>query len=177
MQQRLMTARILWGALLASTVMFLVVLQFAKNPDPELIPLMPPLLGLVALGVAVVSVALPSYQVKTVLGKSDVAVTEEADPNASGIIPYRDAPKRRVFARPEQAEITAFMAYQPALILGCALSESVALFGFVLGFLGHSPAIYLPFFAVAWGLFAIRFPTRARVRAPLEKAKDAVFPA
>jgi len=177
MQQRLMTARILWGALFASTVMFLVVLQVAKNPHPEPIPLMAPMLGLVALGIAVVSFLLPSYQLKTVLTRSNVVVTEEADPTASGIIPYRDAPKRRVFAKPEQALATAFMAYQTPLILGCALSESIALFGFVLGYLGHPPLVYLPFFVLAWGLLAVRFPTLARVRRPLEKAKDAVFPA
>lgn len=171
-----MTVRILWGALLASTVMFLVVLLFVPNEHPNPMPILPPAFGVMALGMAVLSFALPSQQQKSALTRASVAVTEEADPNASGIIPYRDAPKRRVFADPKAAETTAFVAYQTPFILGCALSESIALFGFVIGFLGHPAPFFMPFFALSWLLLAVRFPTLARVRAPLERAKSAVFP-
>jgi F0F1-type ATP synthase membrane subunit c/vacuolar-type H+-ATPase subunit K len=52
--------------------------------------------------------------------------------------------------------------YQTAAILGLALTESVALFGFVLAFLGFSPASYMPFFGVAWIIFVLRFPQSTR---------------
>ena len=45
-----------------------------------------------------------------------------------------------------------------AFILGMALTESVALFGFVLGFQNFATTIYVPFFAVAWIVFVLRFP-------------------
>ncbi|MBK7583106.1 MAG: hypothetical protein IPI67_23270 [Myxococcales bacterium] len=176
MQQRLMTPRILWAAMLFSTVVFLFIVFTVKNPETNPIPLMPPALGFVALVVAAVSVILPAHQQRNALAQNKLELAEAADPNASSIIPDRDAPKRRVFANAKAAEKAAFMAYQTGLILGCALSESVALFGFVLGFQGHPPQFFLPFFVVSWILFAVRFPTLDRVLVPLEKATGAVLP-
>jgi hypothetical protein len=49
-------------------------------------------------------------------------------------------------------------AYQTAAILGLALTEAVALFGFVLGFLGFAPTSFGPFFGAAWVVFVLRFP-------------------
>lgn len=45
-----------------------------------------------------------------------------------------------------------------AAILGLALTESVAMFGFVLAFLGHPIVAYAPFFGVSWLCFLLRFP-------------------
>lgn len=176
MHPRLLTPRILWGALLASTVLFLVVLLLQPHAPSQPMPILPPALGVMALGLAVFSFVLPMQQQRATLQRAKVEVTDAPDPNASGIIPYRDAPKRRVFADPAAAETAAFVAYQTPLILGCALSEAIATFGFVLGFLGHPPAVFLPFFVLSWILIAVRFPTLARVRGPLERAKGAVFP-
>ncbi|MBK8996524.1 MAG: hypothetical protein IPM35_12355 [Myxococcales bacterium] len=176
MHPRLVTPRILWGALLASTVLFLAVLFFVPHEHAAPMPILPPALGVVAIGLGIFSFVLPMQQQRTVLQQAKVEITEAPDPNASGVIPYRDAPKRRVFADPKAAENKAFACYQTPLILGCALSEAIAIFGFMLGFLGHPPALFLPFFVASWVLIAVRFPTLARVRGPLEKAKGAVFP-
>ncbi|GMV17496.1 MAG: hypothetical protein HS104_00135 [Polyangiaceae bacterium] len=176
MHPRLLTPRILWGALLASTVLFLVVLFVQPHPPSIATPILAPALGAVAIGLAIFSFVLPMQQQRTVLQQAKVEITEAPDPNASGVIPYRDAPKRRVFADPKAAENTAFVNYQTSLILGCALSEAIAIFGFMLGFLGHPPVVFLPFFVASWVLIGVRFPTLARVRGPLEKAKGAVFP-
>lgn len=46
-------------------------------------------------------------------------------------------------------------------VLGLALTEAVALFGFVLGFLNAPMTTYLPFFAAAWLVFLLRFPRRS----------------
>lgn len=48
------------------------------------------------------------------------------------------------------------------MILACALRESVVLYGFVLGFLGHPPVVWAPFAVGALGLAAL-VPTEARV--------------
>lgn len=176
MHPRLVTARILWGALLTSTVLVLVVLFMVPREPVAPMPILAPALGVVAIGLGIFSFVLPMQQRQRVLRDAKVGLTEAPDPNPSSVIPYRDAPKRLVFADPKAAETTAFASYQVALIVGCALCEAIALFGFMLGFLGHPPAVFLPFFVASWGLMAARFPTMARVRGPLEKAKGAVFP-
>jgi len=175
MAQRLMTVRILWFSLLVSTAMFLVVLVFAKNPEPNRMPILPPAFGVMALGLAVLSFVIPGQVQRTACARASLQLTEQADPNASSVIPYRDAPKRLVFADLEQASRAAFVAYQPAMIIGCSLCEAIALSGFVIAYMGHPLPLALPFFALSWLLFALRFPTLARVRGPLEKAKGAVF--
>lgn len=171
-----MTPRILWGAIYFSTFLFLVVLVVQPGPRPEPQPVMAYAFAVLGLGLAVVSFTLPVILRKNAFDKVRLEITEAADPNASGIIPYRDAPKRRVFADPTAAMGTAFAVYQTTLILGCALNEAIALFGFMLGFLGHPPQVFMPFFVLAWLLFPFRFPTLARVLEPLEKAKGAAFP-
>ena len=52
--------------------------------------------------------------------------------------------------------------YLTTLILALALAESVATFGLVLGFLGAPATVVVPFFAVAWILMVIRFPTQEK---------------
>ncbi|MGZ3424801.1 MAG: hypothetical protein ACXWUG_05275 [Polyangiales bacterium] len=48
--------------------------------------------------------------------------------------------------------------FQTAAILGLAMTEAIALFGLVLGFQGFDLPVFLPFFVVAWLVFALRFP-------------------
>jgi hypothetical protein len=56
--------------------------------------------------------------------------------------------------------------YLTTLILALALAESVATFGLVLGFLGAPATVVVPFFAVAWILMVIRFPTQEKLDRP-----------
>ncbi len=53
--------------------------------------------------------------------------------------------------------------YITTLILALALAESIAIFGLVLGFLGAPATVVVPFFAVAWVLMIIRFPTQEKL--------------
>src|SRR5512141_3440963 len=123
----LQTPRLPWGALL-----------FTVHPEPQpLQPLLPPLFGVVSLVIAVVSFMLPAQGYKQIVQRQKPEIAEEADQQGSDIIPYRDAPKRRVFASPTDARRMARIAFQTPFILGMALSEAIALFGFALGFLGH----------------------------------------
>lgn len=168
--------RILWAALLVATAIFLVVVQVAPAPAPEPIPMLPAVLAVVALADAVASFLIPAMALRKALGAARVEVVEQAVADPNSVIPYRDAPKRRVFADANAATRAAVMAFQTPFILSLALSESIALFGFILGYLGHSKPVYLPFFVLSWILFLLRFPTRERVLGPLERAKGAVFP-
>ena len=60
--------------------------------------------------------------------------------------------------------------YQTPFILSLALTEAIAIFGLVIaqGRLAPS-ALALPFFAVAWALFGLRFPRVASVVQPAER--------
>jgi len=49
-------------------------------------------------------------------------------------------------------------AYATPFILGLALTEATALFGFVLGFLGFAAPFFVPLFVLAWIGFLLRFP-------------------
>jgi len=174
---RLKTIRILWGSLMASVCMIFGVVFVAKNPNPQpLEPLMAPAFALVALSVAGVSFFLPANMKKTAFKNMKLPLEEVADTGASDVLPYRDAPKRRVFANPKEAARRAFMIYQTSTILECALSEAVGLFGFVLGFLGFPLLVFVPFFAVSLILMALRFPTAAKAFGPLERHFDAKLP-
>lgn len=177
MTARLQIPRTLFVALFTATIVLLVVLLTVKLPDsgPQS-PMLPPVLALVSLGVLAVSFVLPARQLAMGLAGSNLAITEEPDPGASEVIPYRDAPKRRVFADPQRAVARAFGLYVPKFILEMALSEAVALFGFVVGYLGHPPIMFLPFFALSWLAMAARFPTLGKVIGPLERAFDARLP-
>jgi hypothetical protein len=62
----------------------------------------------------------------------------------------------------------AGVIFQTPFILALALSESVAMFGFVLGWLGAPLPVAGAFFAASWVLLLARFPTRSRVFGPFE---------
>jgi hypothetical protein len=55
--------------------------------------------------------------------------------------------------------------YLVALILALALAESVCILGLVLGFLGAPPTVVMPFFVVTWILMLVRFPTKEKLDA------------
>jgi len=131
MKDSLFVPRILWAALFASTLIYLLVLE-------------------------VVEVQTGGSWQMLVYPLAFIAVTTGG---ASLIAP------RMMFRRPRSAASTGpdDGGYVTTLIVALALAESVAIFGLVLGFLGAPPTIVVPFFAVAWILMIIRFPTKERV--------------
>jgi F0F1-type ATP synthase membrane subunit c/vacuolar-type H+-ATPase subunit K len=131
MKDSLFVPRILWAALFASTLIYLLVLE-------------------------VVEVQTGGSWQMLVYPLAFIAVTTGG---ASLIAP------RMMLRRPRSDASTgpADGGYVTTLIVALALAESVAIFGLVLGFLGAPPTIVVPFFAVAWILMIIRFPTKERV--------------
>ena len=165
--------RILWAALFASTFMYLYVYYTAAPRDvvPDQ-PIMPYVLAGVALACAVVSFVLPASFQKQAAARAKLDVKEIPDPNAS--VMFRDhTPTIRVFADPAAARKKAMQLYFVPLILALAMTEAIAVFGLVLGFLGWGSSVVLPFFAAAWLLYLPRFPRLRVAVAPLEKAHDA----
>lgn len=174
LKARFRTIKILWAALSFSTVLFFGMTFVVKpQPNPDLPPFFPLILAAAALGSAVASFVVPQLQLKAGLRNMKLALKEEADPTASDVLPSSAAPRRKVFADPNIALSQSVMLYQTNLILALALSEAVALFGFVLAFMGQPLVVYLPFFVVCWALMALRFPTPERAIGPVERAHGA----
>jgi hypothetical protein len=178
LSKRIQVPRILWGALLSATVVFLVIIVFQKQgghvPVTPQNAVMLPVFAAVAVIVSTISLLMPRQLHMQALKAAKFEVTSEADPEAVGM--FRDAaPGIRVFANPTAVAKRAVVLYHTPLILGLALSEAVSLFGFILGMLGFELLHILPFWLMSWALIAIRFPTEKSVIGPAEKAYDAVL--
>jgi len=165
--------RILWGSLLISTFLYLVVLhQAAPTPAQPPDPIMLPVFGMVALSIAAISLWLPRMMfatgVKAALKSDKFASHMAADPDASMIL-RDETPKLRMLVNDKKnRDLVATFFFTP-FIIGMALSESIAIFGLVLGFIGFGWPEVLSFFAVAWVLMIIRFPRPEAVFAQFEK--------
>ncbi len=167
--------RILWFALFASTLTFLVVMFVAtpQRSEPPPMTLALPL-SLVGVMVAATSAVFPAAQYRTMLRSKQF----EMSPDMTGDDPgsYRQAaPFRNVFSNPDMVLRGVLPAFQTTTILGMALAEAVALLGFVLGFLGLPKAIAIPFFCVCWVLQLTKFPTLQKIVGPVEKLHNARF--
>ncbi len=163
----LVTLRIIWGGIFSSTVLFLVVLSIVERPGELAEPMMLPVMGLVAASTAVVAVVLPELLFRQGLNaqKPNIAIQEQPDPEApegfgrTVLLPSDPAAARR----------SLLAAYSTKTILGCALSEAVCIFGFVLGFLGVAIPLVVPFFLVGWLLLGYHFPRDAGMLGPAKK--------
>jgi hypothetical protein len=171
------TLRILWAAILSSTLAFAGLLiagvgDDVSEPPPVLLALAS---AVMAITIAVMSFLLPRQVHVRTLRAKNLAVVEEADPS-SAFSNYRGSlGKRKVFADPASARSTAIRLAQTPMILALALSESIALFGFVLGFLRFPLLMVAPFFALSWTLILLRFPTDKAAVAALERTYGATL--
>lgn len=169
--QKLMVMRVIWGALLSGTVMFLavgflVVTQRAQTSPPTFILL--PVLAASAFGLAVSSLALPPFLLRQALLGLKLPTTEVPSPGPSNT---RRRGKR--FADAADVRSRLVTVAQPSFIIGMALAEAVALHGFVLLFLGFDLALVVPFFVVCWGLMSAKFPRLHNFAQAAENAYDA----
>ncbi len=165
----MMTLRILWGALLAATILYLVIF-FVAGPQTDVPP--EPAIG-IALAVAAVVVTLISFVLprnlhRAAIARAKLEIEDAPDPSASVMGFAGRGPTIRVFAQPDAARARAFVLFFTPAILAFALSEAVATFGLVLALIGFPLHWALPFFVLSWTLFLLRVPTYARVYGPLE---------
>jgi hypothetical protein len=155
----LMTLRIVWGSLLASQFLLLVILNLAAPANAEAPdPMMVPMFALVALSSTVASFLVPRLVFRAGLSKLKFDKVEVPDPQA----PPGFNKTVTVARDPERAFRQVFPLYTTRTILGCALGESVSLFGFVLKFLGFDWTMAAPFFVVGIAVCALQFPSNQR---------------
>lgn len=169
--QALQTMKILWASISFSTLIVLFVgLQAAASPDEP-----PPMmllfaLGFVSMGLVAASQLLPKQTLVAALKAQNFQVTE---PGAEERM-FNDAPRKgRKFAQPAEVRQKLVMCAQTPFILGLALSEAIALMGFVLLTQGFALAHVLGFFVVSWLLLASKFPRFESWRRVLEATYDA----
>lgn len=127
MKDSLFIARILWAALFASTLIYLLVLELVE----------------LQAGNSWESLLYP------------LAVAAAMTAGASLI-----APRMMESRGPSDTSPLRHDRYLTTLIVALALAEGIAIFGLVLGFLGAPATVVVPFFAAAWILMIIRFPTK-----------------
>lgn len=171
----LQTIRILWGAIAATPLMFLVVLFTVRRPDDAApSPVMALVFGVVALGMGYASVVFESAGLKNAAKKASVKLETEV---AGAETRFRDAaPRRQVIVSPPDRVLASMLPrYNTPFILGIALGEGIVIFGFVLAFLGHGPPFWVPFFVAGWLLVLARVPRPRRFLAAVEKAQGARF--
>jgi hypothetical protein len=168
-----MTMRILWAALIMSTVMLFGVAVFAARSAHEMRRPEPTLLfafALLSMFSAAASVLFPRHALHRTL-RAHQLKTEAAEPKARM---FSDTPRRlRRFSDPERARETLATAATTSMILGMALAESVALFGFALLFMGHPVTVCATFFGACWLLMAVKFPNPKAYERQLEDLYDA----
>jgi hypothetical protein len=171
---RLQTARILWGAMLASTAAYAgVLLGGAVPPVPDGPTLPLPILIAVAASCAIASFLVPGILHRSALAKATFEI-EELPLNMAPTGYRTEGLKYRRLTR--AIYDSALRYYFTPLILSLALSESVATFGLVGAFTGQPILYCLPFIAAGALLIAVRFPTWRAAIAPIEKQCDAVAP-
>lgn len=164
---------ILWGALFASTFVYLLVLFLVPHPTTPEEPMMLYAIAAAAFMSAVMSIVMSRRFFQMALSRRRLEVREEPDTSQ---VQYRDQiPMRRLFADPEAARRVAVTLHRVPFILGMALAESVAIFGFVLGFLGFPLPQFVPFFGVCWALMLFHFPRLGAIERAVETANRAKF--
>jgi hypothetical protein len=166
---RLQTARVLWGALVGSTVMFTVLgVTLPVSPHARPAPNLLPIFWVLSLAVAVTSFVLPARQAKIAAGAREIELVPGPP------LPGTQRPTV-TFANPAAAASSAFAVSNTALILAMALSEAVTLFGFALHMIGGPIAGTLPMSLFGVVLAAARFPTVAKMVGAYERAHGATF--
>jgi len=173
-----LVTRLLWGALLVSPFVYLFVLQRVPAPTQPPEPMMPPMLGAVALSIAAVSLWLPrmgfANAVKAALKSDRFTSHLVQDPDASMIL-REEAPSVRMLVNDKMNRDAVAALFFTPFVLSMALAESISTFGLVLGLLGFGWPQFLPFFCVTWLLFALRFPRPEAVMAQFEKVGGVQF--
>lgn len=146
--------RTVWGALLCSHFLLIVVLLVVPREAVAVDPILLPVLA----GAGVMS-ALASLVVPRLLYRKNVAtlqVQRMEVPDPAGMPGFG---KSIVVAERSKNVMNGLLArYVTRVILGCALAEATSLYGFILKFLGHDWIISAPFFAVGIALALTHFP-------------------
>jgi hypothetical protein len=172
----LRVARTLWFALLFASLLYPGLVVLLRMNDPE--PLAPevfliPALYLAAMMSTAMSFVLPRFK----RGATFKPFASRVENDTGGAAPwpgYRSKVKgERVLRLSDDDWRVIARGAQTALVLALAFSESVALMGFVLGFLGFPWPFWVPLSVLGTLLILLRFPTERSLLRPLERAHGA----
>jgi hypothetical protein len=166
------TARTIWLGILGSVGVFYVVLRMSARPSAPDDPSSFVIFTVCALAGAVASLFLPPYFHR----QGTLRAALETRAAESAITADSNTTTRRVLVDSEKARALARQLYQSALVLSLALSESVALFGLLLGLRGFPEERVLPFFVASLALIALRYPRASAPARMLETSAQARFP-
>ncbi|MEM9073042.1 MAG: hypothetical protein AAGE52_31345 [Myxococcota bacterium] len=172
----LRTFWIIWAALLGSLPIYGVVAFTAAPPSGEgnLSPFFFALLA-AAMGSTVMSFVLPAVMRRRSLKEANFEVEEVEDRTKE--VMFRDMPPRiRQLANVEDVQRRVIPLWWTPFILELALSESVAIYGLVLAFVGFPAPLWIPFSILAAILMLMRMPLEGRIRRAVERATDARWP-
>jgi F0F1-type ATP synthase membrane subunit c/vacuolar-type H+-ATPase subunit K len=139
--------RMLWGAMLASLLVYVLVAHVAavpENPNAQA-PLLVTVFVLLSIGVGLGTLV---YRRRALVGPIQSGALDPTTPDG------------------------AQKAFQP-FILSLALSESVGIFGLVLAFLSGNPRYSVAFCSAAMVLMFLHRPTAASLNPPLGSAARA----
>ena len=154
----LRTMRILWGCLLASVGIYVVLVFFdlLQRPERPVNEILLPVFAGMGISMALVSFVMPAVIYRQIVVKSGVAVVNEPAPEAFSASYRQAASGVKVFADPAAALRTAIGCFQTRLILSLAFSESIAIFGLTAVMLGNDKLVGAPFFAASALLMLLR---------------------
>src|SRR6187551_2048009 len=113
MQTPLLTARVLWAAILSSVGVLFVVLRIAEHPSEPQNPELYPFFGFFALSVAVASFLVPPRLHAEMARAARLETREEG----STVTPDTPNATRRVFAEPEKARAAAWRLFMSPFIV------------------------------------------------------------
>ncbi|MFO0681867.1 MAG: hypothetical protein U0234_07450 [Sandaracinus sp.] len=152
MRPSILTPRILWAALLFSQAIYVALIAggILEAPSAPPDPMMLPVLGVVALGTAVVSFVLPRILHRNAVAQAMPTIQHQGMGDLSLLR-------------------AAYQAGFAPLIVSLALSEAVGIYGLVLAALGFPLLYCLPFSALGGVLTLVRFPTERGFLAPFEE--------
>jgi Pyruvate/2-oxoacid:ferredoxin oxidoreductase delta subunit len=159
--------RVLWGALMGSTLIYLLagsVLGGTGSLDPVLLAV----LAGAAVALAAASLFVPARLLRSALRALELPVEEVHDLAAER--PYREAaPAHRRFVDASSARQRAASTQATAMVIGLACAEAVCALGLVVRLLGASWPQAAGFFVVGGALMIAQLPSRARLGRKLEQ--------
>lgn len=159
----LLNLRIIAAALFGSTVIYFVVLMLMADQwadEAVDVGVMPVVLGLVSVSI----MGMIPVMRKVTMGTLAIGTPP---PSRS-----RDRVSKDAL---DEALRKANARYLVGTIVGSALAESIAIFGFVLAVLTQDPMAYLPGWFVGGALMLIQFPTQGGLLFLLSDEERATF--
>ena len=172
-----LTSRVVWFALTASIWVYVGIVYYLQALDKEPTRTLDPMFAATfyVLSGAVAAASLVYRRWARSDSRFERILRENVDPNALAMNPKTRQPNISLLRRLEalqdfeQRIFRLNMLYQTSMIVSLALNEVIALFGFVLGFVGRDMGTSIPFAVIATALNLVVFPRPESVTARVQR--------